>query len=72
MTLAERILALGDIALLVENYFKNHGAEIMPADSWNPAGFEEQHIESSFGWAFQNIPKPTLEQLETIKESMEP
>jgi hypothetical protein len=71
MTLAERILALGDIALLVENYFKNHGGQIMPDDSWNMAGFEEQHIETSFGWAFQNIPKPSLEQLEQIKEQLD-
>jgi hypothetical protein len=70
MSLQERILALGDIVLLLEHYFKNYGAPIEPSDSFNLAGFEAEHIETSFGWSFQNIPKPTLEQLEQIKEQM--
>lgn len=67
----QRISDLGDVALLVEYYFKNHGAFVNPDDSWNPCAFCVEHIESSFGWSFQNIPKPTIDELEAIKVILE-
>lgn len=63
----DRIMALGDIALLIENYYKNAQYEADPADSYNLEGFSEAHIETDFGWYFKNLSKPTLEQLEAIK-----
>jgi hypothetical protein len=66
-SLQQRIEALGDIALLLEHYYKNTPYEQNSADSFNIAGFEAAHIRSSFGWQFANLAKPTLEQLEQIK-----
>lgn len=64
----QRVADLGDISLLLEYHFKNHANPVEPSDSFNLAGFEADKLESSFGWIFANIPKPTLEQLEQIKQ----
>lgn len=66
----ERIAALGDIAILIGKYFEANPGKIGPADSWNPAGFEVDKIETDFGWIFEQLPKPTLEQLEAIKAAL--
>ena len=68
--LLDRIQALGDIALLIDIYFQQNSSIIYSGDSWNPAGFDANKIESNFGWIFQELPKPTIDQLETIKAAM--
>lgn len=65
-----RITALGDIAILLDTYFKSNTSIIHSEDSWNIAGFESAHFNSSFGWIFQELPKPTIAQLESIKASL--
>lgn len=71
MELHERLTALGDIALLIGEYFQANAGMIHPSDSWNMAGFAPEHFESDFGWIFEELSKPTIEQLEAIKAEME-
>lgn len=70
MELAERIQALGDIAILIDRYFQDNSSLMHDRDSWNPAGFEVEMFESDFGWIFEELPKPTIDQLETIKAAL--
>lgn len=63
----QRILDLGDIALIIDKYFQNNAADLRPQDSWNPCAFCVEHIETPFGWNFEILAKPTIEQLEQIK-----
>jgi peptidoglycan hydrolase CwlO-like protein len=70
--LEARIEALGDIALLVQAYYDAAPAEQRrPDDAFNLAGFTADHIESDFGWHFEALPKPSLAELEQIKEQLE-
>jgi hypothetical protein len=62
----ERINALGDIALLVEQYLISNSPDLQSDDSWNICAFCPNHIESDFGWEMALIPKPTIDQLEAI------
>jgi len=70
MTLQERIDALGDIALLIDKLFQDNAADLRPQDSWNPCAFCVDHIETSFGWNFEIIAKPTIDDLEDIKANL--
>lgn len=66
--LQQRISALGEIGPLVAHYFNSAPPEQRrPDDAWNPCAFCAEHIESSFGWHFEALQKPTLAQLEQIK-----
>lgn len=71
MTIQERIQALGDVVILVDKYLQDNLNLIQEDDAFNPAGFEADKIESNWGWYFQSLPKPTLEQLEQIKQELE-
>ena len=67
MELEERIQILGDIALLIDRYFQDNPSLLHNGDSWNIAGFDTNKIDTSFGWIFQELSKPTIDQLEAIK-----
>lgn len=68
--LSNRITALGDIAILIDKYFQDNVAQLHSGDSWNSAGFEPNKIDTNFGWNFQELSKPTISQLETIKSQL--
>lgn len=70
LALGNRVQALGDIAILLDAYFKANASQIHGQDSWNIAGFSTENFNSSFGWIFEELPKPTIDQLETIKASL--
>lgn len=67
----QRIQALGDLCLIIDKYFQDNVASLRPSDSWNPCAFCANHIETSFGWNFELLAKPTIQQLEQIKLSLE-
>lgn len=71
MELQERIDALGDIAILVDKYFQDNPEKLHAGDSWNPAGFSIDNIETDFGWIMQELAKPTIDDLEALKASLE-
>jgi hypothetical protein len=70
MTLQERIDALGDIGLLIDKLFQDNAQSLVDSDSWNPCAFCASHIETSFGWEFENLAKPTIDDLEDIKANL--
>lgn len=59
----DAVQSLGDVALKIEQYYNSVPYEKDGADSFNIAGFTREHIRTSFGWEFKNLPKPTLAQL---------
>lgn len=69
--LSNRVAALGDIAILIDKYFQDNAAQLHSGDSWNSAGFESDKIDTNFGWNFQELPKPDIDQLEAIKALLE-
>ncbi len=68
MSLAERIEALGNLIPILELYINNNSELKDGDDSFNLEGFTELYIGSNFGWDFLNISKPTIEELEALKE----
>lgn len=67
--LRTRIIALGDIAEILDRYIDK--SLIQEDEGYNLAGFEAEHIEdASCGFfRYSQISKPTLEQLEALKDS---
>lgn len=62
-----RIQALGDIPLLIGIYLEQNSANLDENGCVNIAGFSDcSRLESSFGWSFKNLSKPTIDQLETL------
>jgi hypothetical protein len=70
MTIQERIDLLGDVVFLVGVYINQNIESVTDTDAWNIAGFEADKIESSWGWHFQTLAKPSLEALELIKQEL--
>lgn len=66
-----RLSALSDITSLVGIYISQNSADSDKEDSFNIAGFSNaKMLESSFGWNFKNIPKPTIDDLELIASQL--
>lgn len=62
-----RLLALPDLAELLSLYLEQNKEQVEEDDSFNPAGFSDvDRLESSFGWNFENLAKPTIDQLEAL------
>lgn len=57
---------LGDLALIIAEYLSGHS--FSEDDSWNIAGFEAKNIESGFGWNISGLSKPTLVELQALKD----
>lgn len=67
VTLPDRVQVLGDISLLLDTYFQQNSSLLHNGDNWNPATFDVDKFDTNWGWRFQELPKPTINQLETIK-----
>lgn len=61
---------LGDISLIISKYITQNSNQVEESDSYNIAGFTGQYIDSSFGWNFQSLSKPTYTQLNALKASV--
>lgn len=66
MNTKDRIEKLGDVADIINTYLKENSDTLAPSDSWNPAGFNVEHIDDDFGWHMAQLPKPSLEMLEEL------
>lgn len=60
---------LGDISLIIGKYVSQNSNLVTGNDSYNIAGFKGETINSSFGWNFSGLSKPTIAQLDALKAS---
>jgi hypothetical protein len=67
--LEERVEALGDIMMLVNKHLE--GVERSSSDYINPAGFTADNIGTDKMWRVANATKPTLEELEALKQTVD-
>lgn len=63
--------ALGDLSLLISKYISQNSGQVTDSDSYNVAGFTGATIDTSFGWNFQTLAKPTTSQLTALKPTVD-
>lgn len=62
-----RLNGLGDLSLIIGKYIQGNQESITDSDSFNIEGFSDVNLfESSFGWNFVHLAKPTIDQLEAL------